>query len=228
MQLVDKGFGVDVKRVRSFSLPIPEGGELADAQIEGMVADRELGYLYLAQENVGIWKFAAEAQGDNKGILIDAVKPQGANLSADAEGLTIYYAGDNQGYLLASSQGDSTFAVYDKQGDNKYLGNFVIDGVQASDGADIVNVPLGAKFPLRLLVVHDGSNSPAVVVNDDGVLENASTNFKFVPWQNVANAFEQRLPISSTGYNPRQSLFGAMNGSDSLIGDWGSDSINDD
>lgn len=233
LELFDNGSGeVNAKYVRTLTLPIPEGGELADAQVEGMVADRELGYLYVGQENVGIWKFSADPAGGDTGVLIDSVS--GSNLEADVEGLTIYYADDGKGYLLASSQGDNTFAVYSREGNNEYLNNFVIgesgsiDSVQESDGADVINVPLGSQFPSGLLVVQDGSNDPAVVAEDDGQLENVSRNFKFVPWENVTNAFPDALTIDTTSFDPRNPL-NVVNGTsdtDNLNGTTGGDRIN--
>lgn len=234
LELVDDGGEVSTKLVRSLTVPIPAGG-VEDAQVEGMVADRELGYLYVGQEKGGIFKFSAEPSGGNTGNLIETVKPDGSNLAADVEGLTIYYAADGKGYLLASSQGDSTYAVFTRAGNNNYLGNFAIgasggvDSVEESDGADVINVPLGAEFPSGLLVVQDGSNDPAVVVNDDGEIANVSSNFKFVPWQNVANAFPNPLEIDTTSFNPRDPLFNTVNGTDdadNLTGSFRSDRIN--
>lgn len=236
LELVDDGSGqVSANLVRSLSVPIPTGGELEDAQVEGMVADRELGYLYVGQEKGGIFKFSAEPSGGDAGNLIEAVKPDGSNLEADVEGLTIYYAADGKGYLLASSQGDSTYAAFTREGNNDYLGNFAIgksgsvDGVEESDGADVINVPLGSQFPSGLLVAQDGSNEPAVVVNEDGEVENVSSNFKFVPWENVANGFPNPLAIDTTSFNPRDPLFNVVEGTaadDNLVGSFRSDRIN--
>jgi 3-phytase/alkaline phosphatase D len=209
LELVDNGQGqIDVKLVRTLQVPIPAGGELEDAQVEGMVADRELGYLYVGQEKVGIWKFQAEPTASTTGTLIEPVKPAGNVLTADVEGLTIYYAANGKGYLLASSQGDSSYAVFSREGNNDFLGRFVIDdgidGVEESDGADVTNVALGSKFPNGLLVVHDGSNEPAQVTEDDGEVQNFNTNFKLVPWDSVAKGFAETLAIDTGGYNPRQ------------------------
>lgn len=130
-------------------------------------------------------------------------------LVPDVEGLSIYYGADGAGYLIASSQGDSSYAVFNREGDNEYLGNFVIgengdiDQVNETDGLDIVNVPLGSEFPNGLLVVQDGANDPQNVVQDGEELENNSTNFKFVPWEGVANAFDNPLQIDPTSYDPR-------------------------
>ena len=211
---------VSATEVRRLNVPIPEGGELEDAQLEGMVVDQELGFLYAGQENLGIWKFEAGANASTAGILIDEVKPNGENIEADVEALTIYYADNGTGYLLASSQGDNTFAVYEREGDNQYLGNFFvgesgnIDGAQESDGADVINVPLGNRFPNGLLVVQDGANEPEAVSQDpeDGEIQNFNTNFKFIPWENVANAFENPLEIDTFNYNPRQISDSLING----------------
>ena len=209
-RLFDNGQGqVAIEKVREFSLPIPEGGELEDAQTEGMVADQELGFLYIGQENVGLWKVAAEPDAESDAMLLYAVKPAGELLEADVEGLTIYYGPDGAGYLLVSSQGDNTFAVFDRAEDNEYLGSFQIgagdaaDGVQESDGAMVLNVALGDAFPNGILVVQDGFNLPAVMVEDDGELENVSTSLKFVDWAEVANVFDPPLLIDTTSYNPR-------------------------
>jgi 3-phytase/alkaline phosphatase D len=201
---------VSAETVRLLSAPIPPDKELEDAQFEGMVVDQETGYLYAAQEQRGIWKFSAEPDAPTAGTLIEAVKPEGEVLIADAEGLTIYYGADGAGYLLASSQGDSSFAVFDRQGNNEYLGSFVVDdgtdAVAESDGAEVINVALGDKFPNGLLVVHDGSNEPAVVSLDDDEeeVQNLNTNFKFIDWAEVANSFDTPLEVDTESYNPRQ------------------------
>ncbi len=207
-KLIDQGNGkIGVERVREFTVPTKAG---FDPQTEGMVADQETGFLYIGQENVGIWKFQAEPNGGKTGTLIDQVKELGgSNLTPDVEGLTIYYGANGTGYLLASSQGDNTFAIYNRQGNNEYLGSFAvgsngaIDSVQESDGADVINVPLGANFPYGLFVTQDGNNDPAKLVEDDGELENVNSNFKFVPWENIADAFPNPLNIDTTGYDPR-------------------------
>ncbi|GAA3224099.1 phytase [Actinocorallia longicatena] len=180
--------------------PCLEPGE--DPQVEGMVVDTRKGVLYAAQEDVGIWRIPATLKGRPK--LVERVRefgtpavydpkteecaPSGPNpgtggtrLSADAEGLTIYYGPRGRGYLLASSQGDSTFAVFDLKS-GRYLNGFRVggkDGAQHSDGAAVTAAPLGRSYPHGLLVVHDGENAPAV-------RDREGTNFKFVPWERVA------------------------------------------
>lgn len=207
--------------------PCLDPGELP--QVEGMVVDQELGILYAGQEDVGIWKIKLPLD-DTTPTLLDKVREFGVpysydsveeecnidfsndpgyggkRLSADVEGLTIYYA-KNKGYLLASSQGDNTFAVYERQGENRFVGSFAlvdtttVDGVQESDGAAVINVPLDREFPLGLFVTQDGDNTPEVL--DDQGEPRANTNFKFTPWQSIAKAFSQPLQIEPDGWNPR-------------------------
>ncbi|MEV0618809.1 phytase [Nonomuraea sp. NPDC050404] len=208
------GGKVTYRRVRTLDLPatfpLPDGttwipcgepGELP--QVEGMVVDHARGILYAAQEDVGIWRLRADLTG--RPVLMDKVREfgrqdtydpateecvagqdrgfGGKHLSADAEGLTIYSDG-RDGYLLASSQGDDTFAVYDRAS-NRHLAQFRVaagpraDGAEASDGAMVTSTPLGGTFPKGLLVVHDGADAPG-----DGDRE--VTNFKFVDWRKLA------------------------------------------
>ncbi len=207
LALADDGSGgVEASLVRTLQLPVPNG-DPADSQAEGVVADRFLGHLYVAlKDEVGILKFNAEPDGGDAFTVIHSMDEE--YLQPDIDGLTIYYGVGQTGYLLASSQGDHTYAVFERAGDNDYLGSFIvadngdIDQANESDGADLLGAPLGEAFPFGLLVVQDGANDPQNAVVDDEVLENNSTNFKYVPWQSVAGAFEQSLLIDK-GYNPR-------------------------
>ncbi len=197
---------VNAKVVRILEVPVPDGEDAEDFQVEGMVVDRETGYLYVGQEEFGIWKYNAEPSvgaNGNSPTLVDTVER--GNIAADVEGLTIYYGEDGNGYLIASSQGDNTFAIYDRAGANSYLGSFAIDGVEESDGADVINVPLGDNYPAGLLVVQDGSNTPQVVFPDpeDGEIQNFNTNFKYVSLADFANIFPNLPPYEPTAFDPR-------------------------
>jgi myo-inositol-hexaphosphate 3-phosphohydrolase/phosphodiesterase/alkaline phosphatase D-like protein len=206
LKLVDKGNGkIGYELVRNFTVPSSTTPG-ATPQTEGIVADQETGLLYIGQEDVGIWKYNAEPTGGKAGTLIEKVKAEGGNnLTNDVEGLTIYYGKNGTGYLLASSQGDNTFAAYTREGNNDFIGRFgvgsngSIDSVQESDGAEVINLPLGPNFPNGLFITQDGSNDPAKIVNG----ENISSNFKFVPFENIANTFTTPLTIDTTSYNPR-------------------------
>lgn len=128
-----------------------------ESQSEGCVADDARGILYIAEEEKGIWKFAADPEASSSGTLIDTVE---GNLAADVEGLTFV-----AGHLIASSQGDDSFAVYK---DDEFVASFRvadranIDGASGTDGID-------ANVPLNLLVVHDRANEGG-----------ESSNYKYV------------------------------------------------
>lgn len=210
LELVERNGRVGWKTVRTLTLELPDSYDGDNPQVEGMVVDTELGVAYLAQEQVGIWKVTSDPASKASPQLIHPVDDE--VLTADAEGLTIYYGPDDTGYLLASSQGSSTFLVYTRE-NNDYIGSFKvgssrdldgdIDSVEESDGSMVLNVPLGDAFPQGLLVVHDGLNEPKLLVEDDGEMENVSTAFKFLPWQRVAESFDPPLLIDTESYSPR-------------------------
>ncbi len=211
LELIEENGKVTANLVRTLDLPTPTG-EAADSQSEGIVIDQELGLLYVALETeVGILKFSAEPNG---GDTFEIVQPVGADyLVPDIEGLNIYYGADGSGYLIANSQGDSSYAVFSREGTNEYLGSFIvgdsgeIDQVNESDGLDVINLPVGSAFPNGLLVLQDGANDPQNVAEDEEELENNSTNFKFVPWESAATSFERvtgrSLDIDPSSYDPR-------------------------
>ncbi|WP_086561325.1 phytase [Streptomyces africanus] len=193
--------------------PCAEPGELP--QVEGMVVDPATGTLYAGQEDIGIWRIRADLTG--RPVLVDKVREFGVpgvydeeteecaagadpgyggdRLSADVEGLTLLQEPDGDGHLLASSQGDDTFALYDREvsEDNEYEGGFrvgaasaTLDGAQECDGAAVLNAPLGSRFPNGLLVVQDGHETPEVPDGEGGT--RTATGFKFVDLGDVVDA----------------------------------------
>ncbi|MER5377001.1 phytase [Streptomyces sp. NPDC002553] len=192
--------------------PCAEPGELP--QVEGMVVDPASGTLYAAQEDVGIWRVPADLTG--KPRLLDRVREFGVpgvydetteecvpgadpgyggeRLSADVEGLTLVAGTDGgDAHLLASSQGDDTFAAYDRGRGARlaYEGGFRVgataagpDGSEECDGAAALREPLGRRYPRGLLVVQDGHD-------DAGEAEGrTATNFKFVDLGEVLDALD--------------------------------------
>ncbi|MFH0944657.1 MAG: phytase, partial [Planctomycetota bacterium] len=133
------------------------------SESEGCVADDDLGFVYVSEENVGIWKYGAEPESGDDRTLVDSTGLFG-RLHHDAEGLAIVDAGDGTGYLVVSSQGSDDFLVYRREGSNACVGRFRVvsngnvDGVDHTDGIDGVGIPLGPRFPAGLLVVQDDDN----------------------------------------------------------------------
>ena len=147
------------------------------SQVEGMVADLDLGHLYVGEEDVAIWKYSAEPDGGSDRTAVAHVGEH--NLAADIEGLTIYDAPDGQGYLIASSQGNHTFAVFDRTGANPFVATIdpqagTIADLGETDGIDVTSAPTSAQFPRGLFVAQDGK------------APNGRQNFKFFAWPDVA------------------------------------------
>ncbi|RMH62646.1 MAG: phytase [Calditrichaeota bacterium] len=135
---------------------------------EGMVADDETATLYTANEDNGIYKYDANPTSASPDpTLVVAVGDDG--LAADIEGLTLYYAANNKGYLLASSQGISTFYVYERTPPHKLVKTFTVSSVGGTDGIDVTNVSLNDTFKKGLFIAHDGRRSYGVRYEELGL-----------------------------------------------------------
>jgi 3-phytase len=154
-------------------------------QTEGCVADDEHGILYIAEEDVGLWRLSAEPDGGSTPTSIATVEGNDA-LKDDLEGIGLYDLGDGRGYLVVSSQGNNTYAVFRREGANEYVGSFAvladpargIDGISETDGLEVLSANLGGDFASGIFVAQDGRNiSPPEY-----------QNFKLVPWSAIAGA----------------------------------------
>lgn len=155
---------VTATRVRSFAL---------SSITEGCVADDDLGWLYVAQEDVALWRYAAEPSATSDPVKVAEVGD--GHLVADLEGISLAKGPGTSGYLVLSIQNEDRFVIFDRE-TNAYVRGFSIgangsiDVVDQTDGLDISTANLGPGFPNGALVVHDGNNA-------DG----ASSNLKFIP-----------------------------------------------
>ena len=151
------------------------------SQPEGCVADDQNKKLYFGEEEVGIWEISADPEAATDPLPFDRI--ENGNLVADVEGLTLYRT-EQQTYLIASSQGDDSFAIYDTNS-RKHLLTFQIrsgkdiDGATETDGIDATESPLPG-YPDGIFVAQDGYNLKPF----------ETQNFKIVSWQKVA----QHLP----------------------------------
>ncbi len=152
-------------------------------QTEGCVADDETGSLYVAEEDVALWKLGAEPSTGQAMTAVAQVKDNPA-LKDDLEGVGLYARKNGKGYLVLSSQGNNSYALFRREGDNAYVGSFAvtadgassIDGVSETDGLDVTSASLGAGLEAGAFVAQDGRNiSPP-----------ENQNFKLVPWSVIA------------------------------------------
>lgn len=162
------------RKARSFSV---------DSQPEGCVADDETETLYYGEEEFGVWKRNADPKLNSEATLVVSLSESA--LVADVEGMAIYRTDEADGYLVVSSQGDSSFAVFELDGANPYIGSFRIgdsgeggiDSVSGTDGIDITNASLSTEFPHGMLVVQDDENS----------MPQENQNFKLIDWRRVSD-----------------------------------------
>jgi 3-phytase len=171
----------------------PVGGNKVDAELvrridigtvaEGCVADDENGFLYVAEERVGVWRYGAEpGDGDSRSAV--AMIEAGGKLTADLEGLAIYKTSDTDGYLVVTSQGSDNYSVYNRGPPHSYRGTFRIrantesgiDGTSQTDGIDVTNAVLPG-YPQGLLVAQDGRYDE-------------SQNFKYVSWAEISEQLD--------------------------------------
>ncbi len=147
-------------------------------QSEGCAVDDRTGILYVAEEDVGLWRFDAHATGATTPTKIAAA--DGKNLVMDAEGVAIAAIGAKDGYVLVSSQGDNAYVAY-RLSDNAYVGRFrVVDGAiggsEETDGIELMLGDFGPAYPGGLFIAQDGHNAAA------------AQNFKLVAWDDIARA----------------------------------------
>jgi 3-phytase len=172
--------GVQSVPVRNFAV----GGAIA-----GAVADDQQGYLFVVQQNTGIWRYDAEPGANDNRI---SVASAGAPLTAPLGGVSLYSLPNGTGYLLAASAGGDQIVVYDRRPPHASLGSFAVvqeGGIDAVDSPVTVvatSRALGPNFPAGLVAVHDAINDPM-------------QNDKLVSWLAVANAFNPPLAVNQTG-----------------------------
>lgn len=161
------------------------------SQCEGIVADDINQRLFVSEEDVGLWVYEAEPDAGN---ARQAVARIGDDLAADVEGVTLMETGEKTGYIVVSSQGNSSYFVYDRlppyapQGGFQIVPSDAMEGTEETDGLDACNLSFGDAFPKGLLVVHDNRSS-----------KGGGSNFKLISWEAIA----QKLNLQTNAeYNP--------------------------
>jgi len=155
-------------------------------QAEGFAVDQDLGFLYVGEEQVGVWQYPLAPSSEQPRRLVDIVRPDPygpkGNLVPDVEGITLYDAGDRRGWLIVSCQSEDRFAVYDRE-TLAFLGSFAltlaradgsVDRVTHTDGIHATATPLGPGFPRGIFIAQDDNNGSA-------------QNFKLASWSAIAD-----------------------------------------
>ena len=141
-------------------------------EIEAIAVDDALGYVYYADENVGIRKYHADPDAENAQDELALFGTDG--FTEDREGISIYFINDGRGYILVSDQQANKFRIYKREGetDNPHdhqMIKVITVSTSESDGSEITNVSLNQKFPFGLFVA----------MSDD-------KTFQYYSWQDIA------------------------------------------
>ncbi|MDX9883114.1 MAG: phytase [Prolixibacteraceae bacterium] len=146
-QLVEIDSYVSAVKVRAF------GKFSGRKEIEAIMVDDELGYVYYADEQVGVRKYYADAGKGNEELALFAQ----TGILEDHEGLSLYLGKEGKGYIILSDQQANKFHLFSREGGKNsphdhQLVRIVKTMTRESDGSDILNLPLNATFPNGLFV----------------------------------------------------------------------------
>lgn len=151
--LEDDGHG----RVRA--VKVRELGTIdAGSEVEAVVVDDALGFVYYAEEPKAIHKWHADP--DHPQAAAELARLATTGFRGDREGLAVFGRADGTGYLLATDQlpGVSRYLVFRREGkagaphDHSETFAVLDGGADATDGLDVTTEPLGPLFPGGLAV----------------------------------------------------------------------------
>jgi 3-phytase len=157
-------------------------------ETEAVAVDDELGYVYYADEDVGIHKYPADPDAPDANRELAMFGTTG--YQQDREGIGIYTLPGGKGYIVSVDQlpGESVFHVYRREGEpgrphdhSKVLLSFK-GGADATDGLDVTSVPLGPDFPDGALVA----------------MNSVHHNFLILRWKDIAAAATPPLQSATT------------------------------
>jgi 3-phytase len=147
--LSDNGHGVvGAKLVRKFGL------YSGRKEIESIMVDDRLGYVYCSDEGVGVRKYYADTIRGNGELALFAQE----GFSMDHEGISLYETTDSTGFLLVSDQASDRFHIFPREGvkgnphQHPDLRSIRVRASE-SDGSDITSLSLGPQYRRGLFVV---------------------------------------------------------------------------
>ncbi|UTA68733.1 phytase [Emticicia sp. 21SJ11W-3] len=116
-------------------------------EIESIMVDDELGYVYYSDEGVGVRQYFADPEKGNNQLSLFAT----TGFTEDHEGISLYRLSKTTGYILVSDQGADKFHIFSREGtrENPYEHRLLkVVKVQAhqSDGSETIALPLNKTF----------------------------------------------------------------------------------
>jgi 3-phytase len=144
-----------VRRFGAFSQKRPN--PLTEGEIEAVVADDALGFVYYSDEQFGIRKWHADPDHPNAATEINVLGRDGYR--GDREGLAIYASGpDGAGFLISSDQVENgtRLMIYPRDGSAQPLLAAVPTRADETDGLEVTSRSLPG-FPNGMLVMMNSS-----------------------------------------------------------------------
>jgi 3-phytase len=134
---------VGVQLLRAF------GAFSGESEIEAVCVDSELGYVYYADEGVGIRKYHVDPRMPERELALFATEYEG-----DQEGIAVYAPPNGGGYLLCTEQieGGSKLHIYPRYGRQSQPIATVQTGADETDGLDASAFNFGAPFQTGMVV----------------------------------------------------------------------------
>lgn len=150
--------GVMYEKVKSFAVA---------TQPEGMVVDDSSGVLFLGVEDEGIYRHSLLSTDTSLQLLPHTSKANNKAVEYDIEGITLFKH-NSQTFLLASIQGNFSYALFNVSNDCSYITSFTVtdgavDGIEETDGLDLTTHSCGVNYPQGIIVVQDGFNKDNTV-----------------------------------------------------------------
>lgn len=123
-------------------------------EIEAIVVDDALGYVYYSDEGVGVRKYHADPDSGSTELALFAT----SGVRDDHEGLAVYQRDATTGYLVLSDQGANRIQIFPREGSAGNPHAHPVLAVipvmaQQTDGLDVTAQSLGAAFPSGMLAM---------------------------------------------------------------------------
>lgn len=145
-------------------------------EIESVIVDDELGFVYYSDEKAGVRKYYADPdKGDEELAFFGQ-----SDFERDLEGISIYKVSPSTGYIIVSDQQANRFNVYPREGmkDDPHSHQKIVSvplDTEFSDGNAITNISLPG-FSYGMFVA----------MSDD-------KTFHYYDWQEIAEAYDLKM-----------------------------------
>lgn len=140
------------------AVPVREFGLFSGKnEIEALMVDDELGYVYASDEGFGVRKYHADPSRKDANRELATFATSG--WAGDHEGIALYRTGRGTGWIAVTDQipGGSVMRFFPRQGEpgrpHLHQAKWAVNGgADSTDGIEICDQPLGPRFPNGLLV----------------------------------------------------------------------------